>query len=104
MQAEKTKNSSNKNKECTSIAGAIVKLLEWQQPSLNNEPNERSAMMTMTIMQQMESLNKFMDDWDHCKRKGRKKKRAKKLARKCKKCCALEGLDDEVESSGGGAE
>ncbi len=35
--AEKTKNSSNKNKERTSIAGAIVKLPERQQPSSNNE-------------------------------------------------------------------
>ncbi len=67
--AEKTKNSSNKNKERTSNAGAIVKLLEWQQPLSNNECNERSAMMTMTIMQQMESLNKFMDNHDHRERK-----------------------------------
>ncbi len=51
-QAETTKKSSKKNKERTSIAGAIVKLLERQHPLLNNERNERSAMMTMTIMQQ----------------------------------------------------
>jgi hypothetical protein len=33
VQSKKTKNSSYKNKEHTSIAGAIVKLLERQQPS-----------------------------------------------------------------------
>jgi hypothetical protein len=67
--AEKTKNASNKNKERTSIAGAIVKLLERQQPLSNNERDERSAMITMTIMHQMENLNKIMDDCDHHERK-----------------------------------
>jgi hypothetical protein len=67
MRAEKPTNSSNKNKERTSIAGAIVKLLEQQQPLSNNERNEMSAMMTMTIMRQMENLNKIMEDCDHCK-------------------------------------
>ncbi len=67
-QAEKTKNSSNKNKEHTSIAGAIVKLLERQQPSSTNERDERSAMFTMAIMRQIESLNKLMDDHDRRKR------------------------------------
>jgi hypothetical protein len=76
VRAEKTKNSSNKNKERTSIAGAIVKLLERQQPLSTNEHNERSAMFTMTIMRQMESLNKLMDDCDRCKRKRWKKKGA----------------------------
>ncbi len=33
VRSKKTKNSSNKNKEHTSIAGAIVELLERQQPS-----------------------------------------------------------------------
>ncbi len=67
--AEITKNSSNKNRERTSIAGAIVKLLEQQYPSSNNECNERSAMMTMMIMRQMENLNKIMDNHNCCKRK-----------------------------------
>ena len=31
MKGQKTKNSSNKNRERTSIAGAIVKLLEKQE-------------------------------------------------------------------------
>jgi hypothetical protein len=37
VRSDKTKNSSNKNKEHTSIAGAIVKLLVQQQPSSNSE-------------------------------------------------------------------
>ena len=60
--SDKTKNSSNKNKERTSIAGTIVKLLEQQQPSSNSERNERLVMITMTIMRQMENLDKSMDD------------------------------------------
>jgi hypothetical protein len=102
--AEKTKNSSNKNKEHTSIAGAIVKLLERQQPLSNNEHDERSAMMTMTIMHQMENLNKIRDDCDHRKRKQQKKKRTKKLTKKHKKRRALEGLNDHGGKAGGGAE
>ncbi len=67
--AEKIKNSCNKNKEITSIAGAIVKLLERQQPLSNNEHDERSATITMTIVHQMENLDKVMNDHDHPKRK-----------------------------------
>jgi hypothetical protein len=102
--AEKTKNSSNKHKERTSIAGAIVKLLEWQQPSLTNERNERSAMFTMSIMRQMESLNKLMDNCNHRERKRGKKKCAKKHAKKRKKRLALEGLDDHGGKAGGQAQ
>jgi hypothetical protein len=100
--AEKNINSSNKSKECTSFAGAIVKLLERQQPSSKNERNERSAMMTMTIMRQMENLNMIMKDRDQRKRRSRKKKRAKKLAKKRKKRRALEGLDDHGGKAGRG--
>jgi hypothetical protein len=102
--AEKTENSSNKNKERTSFAGAIVKLLERQQPSSTNERDERSAIFTMTIMRQMESINKLMDDRNHRERKRRKKKHAKKLAKKRKKRCALEGLDDHGGKAGGWAQ
>ncbi len=100
VQAKKTKNSSNKKKECTSIADMIVKLFEWQQPLLNNEC-KRSAMMTITIMRQMENLNKSMDDCNCWDRKRRKKKCTKKRAKKRKKHCALEGLDDHGGKAGG---
>jgi hypothetical protein len=87
-----------------SNAGAIVKLLERQQPSSTNERDERSAMFTMTIMWQMESLNKLMDHCNRRKRKRRKKKCAKKLAKKRKKRRALEGLDDHGGKAGGRAQ
>jgi hypothetical protein len=101
VQSKKTMNLPNKNKECTSIAGAIVKLLEWQQPSLNNKCDERSAMITITIMRQMENLNKNMDDHNHWDRKQREKKCAKKCPRKRNKCGALEGVDDHGGKAGG---
>jgi hypothetical protein len=102
--AEKNKISSNKNKERTSIAGAIVKLPELRQPSLTNERDERSAMFTMTIMRQMENLNKLMDNCDHRERRRWKKKHAKKLAKKRKKHRALEGLDNHGGKAGEGAQ
>jgi len=104
LRSVKTKNSSNKNKERTSIAGAFVKLLEQQQPSsMNSECNERLAMMTMRITCQMENLNKSMDYCDrrdHQERKRWKKNRAKKRTRKRKKHHALEGLDDHGGKAG----
>ena len=86
--AEKTKNSSNKNKECTLISSAIVKLLEQYHPLSNNQQsnnqqhNEQLAMMAITLMHQMKTLNKSMDDHDRHDRKRHKKKHAKKCAKK----------------------
>jgi hypothetical protein len=99
--SDKTKNSSKKNKERTSIAGAIVKLLEQQQPSLNSERDERLVMITMTIMHQMENFNKSMDDCYRWERKRQEKKHEKKRTRKCKKRRALERLDDHCGKAGG---
>jgi hypothetical protein len=58
--------------------------------------------MTMMIMQQMESLNRLMDDCNCRKSRRWKIKRAKKLAKKRKKRRALEGLDDHGGKAGGG--
>ena len=58
--ASKTKNLSNKNKERTSIAGAIVKSIE-QQNCLALLTGEAAAIM---LMQQMERINRSMDERD----------------------------------------
>jgi hypothetical protein len=93
VRLDKTKNSLNKNNERTLIAGAIVKLLEQQQSSsMNSERNERLAIITMTIIHQMENLNKSMYDCNCWERKRWKKTHAKKRARKRMKHRALEGL------------
>jgi hypothetical protein len=56
IKAQKTKNLSNEHKECTSIAGAIVKLIEQGQGSSSS----MGATMNMTLMCQMERINKSM--------------------------------------------
>jgi hypothetical protein len=57
VKAQKTKNASNKNKECTLLASAIVKLLEKDHPPSDG----MSANMSMMLMWQMEAINKSMD-------------------------------------------
>ncbi len=69
--AQKTKNLSNKHKECMSITGAIVKLIEQGQGSSSG----MGATMYMTLMCQTEHINKSMDDWDKQEAKERKKER-----------------------------
>ena len=97
IKSSKTKNSSNKPKERTSIAGAIVKLIELQhtRPTSSTGAAGGGAAMTMTLMRQIERINKSMDERDrrdakerrkeHKRRKKRHaKKRAKKKAKKAK--------------------
>jgi hypothetical protein len=103
IRSEKTKNSSNKNTERTSIAGAIVKLIERQQPSSSNQEREdRSSYMTMTLMRQLDRMNKSMDDRERRERRQRKKRRAKRRAKKMKRCATLEQLSDHGGKAGGG--
>lgn len=103
IRSEKTKNSSNKNTERTSIAGAIVKLIERQQPSSSNQEREdRSSYMTMTLMRQLDRMNKSMDDRKRRKRRHRKKRRAKRRAKKVKRRATLEQLSDHGGKAGGG--
>ncbi len=71
IKAQKTKNSSNKHKECTSITGAIVKLIEQGQESSSG----MGATLSMTLMHQMECINKSMDNQDRQEEKERKKER-----------------------------
>ena len=103
IRSEKTKNSSNKNTERTSIAGAIVKLIERQQPSSSNQEREdRSSYMTMTLMRQLDRMNKSMDDRERRERRQRKKRRAKRRAKKVKRRATLEQLSDHGGKAGGG--
>jgi hypothetical protein len=82
LTASKTKNSSNKNKDWTSIAGAIVKLIQQQ-----NRPaslvGESAAIM---LMHQMEHMNRSMDerDWREKKEPRKERKRQKKRCAKKK--------------------
>ncbi len=66
---QKTKNLPNKNKERTSITGAIVKLIEQGQGASSG----MGATMSMTLMRQMERINKSMDNWDKREAKERRK-------------------------------
>ncbi len=55
--SQKTKNSSNKNKERTSVAGTIVKLLNRMDLSTNESLGNQ---MNMMIMKQLEEMNRGM--------------------------------------------
>ncbi len=70
-----TKNSSNKNKERTSIAGAIVKLIEQGQPG--GSSREMSTNMSIILMCQLDSINRSMDkrEWREEKRRKEEHKR-----------------------------
>jgi hypothetical protein len=104
MKAQKTKNSSNKNKEHTSIAGAIVKLVERQDSS------GMAANMLMMLMRQLKAMNSSMDKQEQQerkqerverkKRKLRKKRRAMKKAKKKAKKATLAGLNDHGGKAG----
>ncbi len=79
VKAQKTKNASNKNKECTLLVGAIVKL-----PKKDHPPSDgMSANISMMLMRQMEAINKSMDK---CARQERNNERRER--KHCKKCRA----------------
>ena len=74
INASKTKNSSNKNKECISIAGAIVKLIEQN----GGQSSNIGATVTVTLMRQMEQINNSMDGRDRWEKKERMKERKRR--------------------------
>jgi len=108
LKVSKTKNSSNKNKERTSIAGAIVKLIEQSAAPASSATNI-GATATMTLLRQMERMNDNMDKRDRREKRERRKRRkkiakrkAKKKARKkAKKQAALLLQDDHGGKAGG---
>ena len=81
LTASKTKNSSNENKDRTSIAGAIVKLIE-QQNHPASSVGESAAIM---LMRQMERMNRSMDERDRREKKERRKERKRQKKRRAKK-------------------
>jgi len=84
LSSQKTKNSTNKNKERTSISGAIVKLVENMKG--DNDKSDMNTRMNFMMMCQMERMEKR----ERCRdRKRREKRRTKKAKMK-----ALEALPD----------
>ncbi len=104
MKVQKTKNLSNKSKECTSIAGAIVKMIERQ------ESGGMDASMSMMLMRQLNAMNSSLNRWEQQERrqerrerkkwKLRKKRRAMKKAKKKARKATLADLDDHGEKAG----
>jgi hypothetical protein len=106
IKSAKTKKSSNKNKERTSIAGAIVNLIEQGQPG--GSSREMSVNMSIMLMRQLDSINKSMDKRERHEEKRRKKERkrqkkrhAKKKRKKARKRVAYEGLKNHGGKAGG---
>jgi hypothetical protein len=81
VKAQKTKKSSNKNKERTLLAGAIVKLLKKDHPPSDG----MSANMSMMLMRQMEAINKSMDKRAHRERNNERRERKRCKKRRAKK-------------------
>ena len=103
LTASKTKNSSNKNKDRTSIAGAIVKLIEQQ----NRPASLVGESAAMLLMRQMERMNRSMDERDQREKKERRKERkrqkkhsAKKKEKKRAKRAKMAELDDHGGKAG----
>jgi len=98
--SEKTKNSSNKSKERTSIAGTIVKMLERMDSSSGGGlggSGDMAAAMNMMMLRQMDAMNRSMAqrEKDERREKAReKKRRRKRRARREAKRRVLEDLDD----------
>jgi hypothetical protein len=108
MILHKTKNSSNKSKERTSIAGAIVKMIERQ------DSGGMAASMSMMLMRQLDAMNSSLERREQQerrqerrerkkrkkKRKLRKKRRARKKAKKEARKATLANLDDHGGKAG----
>jgi hypothetical protein len=98
MIAHKTKILSNKSKECTLIAGAIVKMIERQ------ESRGMAASISMMLMRQLNAMNSSLERREQQerrqerrqrkKRKLCKKRRAMKKAKKEARKATLANLDD----------
>lgn len=97
--SEKTKNSSNKNKERTSIAGSIIRMLERMDSSSGG--GDMAAAMNMMMMRQMDAMARSMerrereDKRERARdRKRRRKRRAKREAKRRVLQASMEDLDD----------
>ncbi len=104
MKAQKIKNSSNKIKDCTSIAGAIVKLVERQ------ESGGMAASMSMMLTRQLDAMNSSLDRREQRERKqARRERKKRKLHKKCRamkkakkkaRKATLAGLNDHGGKAG----
>jgi hypothetical protein len=81
MKTQKTKNLLNKNKERTSFARAIVKLVERQ------DLGGMAASMLMMLMRQLKAMNSSLDRQEQRERKQERRERKKRKL--CKKCRAM---------------
>jgi hypothetical protein len=79
LKNHKTKNSSNKNKYRTSIAGSIVKLIN--SLSMNSDEGENANVakrMNILMMQQLDSMDRRMERCDKEERKEQRKKKGQR--------------------------
>ncbi len=99
--AQKTKKSSNKNKERASVAGTIIKMLDRMDSSSND--SAMGAQVNLMIMRQLEEMNKGMaqraceersERKKERERRKRKRRRAKKKAKQWEMRASLEDLDN----------
>ncbi len=81
MKAQKTKNSTNKSKECTLIARAIVKMIERQ------ESGGMAASMSMMLMRQLNAMNSSLNRQEQ--QETRQERRERKKRKLCKKRRAM---------------
>ena len=99
--ADKTKNSSNKSKERTSIAGSIAKMIERIDSSSNST---LTTNMNMMLMRQMEEINRGMErryKEERRERKREKKRRRKRRDKRNAKRRSMMDLDDHGGKRGG---
>jgi len=97
--AGKTKNSSNKSRERTSIAGTIVNMLERMDSSSSG--GDMTVAMNMMMMRQMDAMTRSMDRRDKEERARERKRRRKRRARREAKRRLLEASFGELDDHGG---
>ena len=97
--AGKTKNSSNKSRERTSIAGTIVNMLERMDSSSSG--GDMTVAMNMMMMRQMDAMTRSMDRRDKEERARERKRRRKRRARREAKRRLLEASFGKLDDHGG---
>ncbi len=102
LKNQKTKNLSNKNKDPTSFAGLIAKLIDLISTSTDEvEQANVDKRMNILMMRQLDLMDRRMERREkegrkeqRKKKKRQKKKRRKKRAKKAARQVALEDQDD----------
>ncbi len=77
MKNQKTKNSSNKNKDRTSIAGSIAKLIDSLSMNIDTDEGEDANVakrMNMLMMRQLDLMDRTMERREKEDRKEQRKK------------------------------